>query len=93
MDCELYKKWHDRNDSKKNIMKPTTIEDQSLLRNKDSEDFQDIMGNKELIKKLDEQLKGDHREIYLRLKHGIKVHKSDIKKLQKHIQEIIADDE
>lgn len=93
MECELYKKWYDRNDSKKNIMKPTTIEDQSLLRNKDSEDFQDIMGNKELIKKLDEVLQGEHREIYLRLKHGVKVHKSDIKKLQKHIQEIITDNE
>jgi hypothetical protein len=91
MDCELYKKWYNRNDSKKNIMKPTTIEDQSLLRNKDNEDFQYIMGNKELIQKLEEHLQGEYREIYLRLKHGTKVHKADIKKLQKYIQEIIAD--
>jgi DNA-directed RNA polymerase specialized sigma24 family protein len=93
LDCELYKKWHDRNDSKKNIMQPTTIEDQSLLRNKDNEDFQHIMGNKELIEKLDHNLQGEHREIFLRLKHGAKVNKTDIKKLQKHIQQIIADNE
>ena len=89
MDCDLYKKWFDRNDSKKNIMKPGTIEDQSLLKNKDNEDFQYIMANKELIQKLDKLLIGEHREIYLKLKHGIKVNKVDIKKLQKHIQEII----
>ena len=51
------------------------------------------MGNKELIEKLDHNLQGEHREIFLRLKHGAKVNKADIKKLQKHIQQIIADNE
>lgn len=86
MDCELYRKWFERNDSKKNIMKPAIIEDQSLLQNTKGGDFQSFMSDKELIEKLEKILVGEYREIYLKLKHGMKVSKVDIKKIQKFIE-------
>jgi hypothetical protein len=89
MDCELYRKWLSRNDSKKNIMKPSSIEDSGSVQGKITKDFQDIMGDNELIKKIESQLSGEYREIYLKLKHGTKVNKADIKKLQKHIESIL----
>jgi hypothetical protein len=89
MDCELYRKWINRNDSKKNIMKPTSIEDSGSIQGRATKDFQDVMGDNELIKKLESNLSGEYREIYLKIKHGTKVNKSDIKKLQKFIEGIL----
>ena len=45
--------------------------------------------NQELIKILDEHIQADFRENYLKLKHGIKINKTHLSKLQKHISEIM----
>jgi len=92
MDCELYKKWFDRNDAKKNIMQPSFIENDSLIQNTKCLDFQGFMSDKELIEKLEKILVGENREIYLKLKHGIKVNKVDIKKIQKFIESYKKDE-
>jgi hypothetical protein len=70
-------------------MKPTSIEDSGSIQGRATKDFQDVMGDNELIKKLESNLSGEYREIYLKIKHGTKVNKSDIKKLQKFIEGIL----
>lgn len=83
--CELYASWSNRNENKKNIMKPGYIEyDIEQLHNLDS-----FIQNKEIIEFLDENIHAEYRENYLRLKHGEKITKNKIIKLQKHIQELM----
>jgi hypothetical protein len=44
-----------------------------------------------MIKLLDENIQPEFRESYLRLKHGEKIPKQQLKKLQAHIESIIND--
>lgn len=46
--------------------------------------------NAEIIKIIDEQLSGEFRSIYLRIKNGSKVNKSDRDKLASKIKEILC---
>jgi hypothetical protein len=87
MDCKLYASWSNRNEAKKNIMQPTHIEHDS--QNPHSEDLLSATQNKELVKILDEQILPEYRENYLKLKHGIKISKNNLTKLQNHIKEIM----
>ena len=48
-----------------------------------------LIQNKEIIKFLDDNIHAEHRENYLRLKHGEKITKNKIVKLQKHIEELM----
>lgn len=89
MECKLYASWSNRNEAKKNIMQPSYIEHDS--QNPQSEDFLSATQNKELIKILDENILPEYRENYLKLKHGTKISKSNLTKLQKHISEIMED--
>lgn len=80
-ECELYKSWYDRNTNKKNIMKPSHIDYDitnpfSLLDN---------ISDNEIIKFLDQHIYSEFRETYLRLKHGEKITKQKLIKLQNHI--------
>lgn len=85
-DCDLYNSWAKRNDAKKNIAKPSHVEDISplSLHNDSHED-------KELITFLDKNIKSEFRENYLKLKHNQKINKSDLIKLKKHITQIMED--
>jgi hypothetical protein len=84
-DCELYATWSSRNDAKKNIMQPTHIE-QDLHENKlHSNNFINVIQNQEIITFLDENISGEYRETYLKLKHGTKIPKQQLNKLQKYI--------
>jgi DNA-directed RNA polymerase specialized sigma24 family protein len=84
-DCEPYSAWSQRNESKKNIMQPSYIEyDMEHSNNLDL-----LIQNNEIINFLDANIHADYRESYLRLKHGEKITKNKIIKLQKHIQELI----
>lgn len=85
LDCTIYYKWIKRNDNKKNIMKPTTLEEAY----NGSDTFFNNLTDNEAIKKIEDLLTGEHREIYLKLKHGVKVSKSQIKKLKSFISDII----
>lgn len=88
-DCELYYSWSQRNESKKNLMHLTTIEEVkdygNTFLNKETS-----LENQELIKLLDEKLTGEFRSIYLKLKGGGKISKSDKDKLHSKVQEILC---
>lgn len=88
-DCDLYYTWSQRNQSKKNLMHLTTIDE---IKNY-SQFFLDSelsIENKEIINILEEKLTGEIRSIYLRLKGGSKIPKSDRDKLLSKVQEILC---
>jgi hypothetical protein len=87
--CELYASWSNRNENKKNIMKPGYIDYD--IPHKGSLDL--LVQNNEMISFLDENIHADYREHYLRLKHGERVTKNKVLKLQKHIQELMQGEE
>jgi hypothetical protein len=86
-DCEPYKAWSNRNESKKNIMQPSFIEDESQLVKPSG--LNNFIENKEIIQFLDNSIESDYRESYLKLKHGVKLPKQQLIKLQNHIKELM----
>lgn len=88
-DCELYSAWAKRNEAKKNIIQPGYIENNTSFS--PSTTIEPLLENKELIKFLDSHIQSEYREIYLKLKHGLKVTKGDLKKLQNHITKLMED--
>ena len=88
LNCDAYKNWQNRNNSKKNLMKLSTIEElKDFLPNK--KDTENDNENQEIIQKLYDNLSGLHREIFLRLVNGSKINKSDMDKLLSKIKEIL----
>lgn len=87
-DCELYNNWAKRNETKKNIIQPGYIGSTNYLAPSSNDS---LLENKELIKFLDTNIQSDYRDIYLKLKHGNKVNKSDIKKLKIHIAKLMEE--
>lgn len=85
--CEEYSSWNNRNSNKKNIMKPSSIEDSAELASSGS--LIDLIDDKQIIDILDKEIESEFRETYLKLKHGEKVYKSDLNKLIKHIRSIL----
>ena len=71
-------------------MKPTSLENEKVVSSGSGSIFGDI-SNTELLNKIEKELRGEYREIYLKIKHGTKVNRADIKKLQKFIQENISE--
>jgi len=88
-DCELYSAWAKRNEAKKNIIQPGYIESNTSFS--PSSTIEPLLENKELITFLDTHIQSEYREIYLKLKHGNKINKSDLKKLQNHIAKLMED--
>lgn len=88
LDCELYQKWYQRNNSKKNLMYLNNLDDissilPSIIENHTSPE------TKELILFLDQMLYGEHRVSYLKLKQGSKITKTSLNKLQNQIKEFL----
>lgn len=83
-DCDLYASWAKRNEVKKNIIQPSYIES-SLHQSSQPQDFDMFIQHQEVINFLDENIQSEYRESYLKLKHGSKISKLDLKKLQQHI--------
>jgi DNA-directed RNA polymerase specialized sigma24 family protein len=83
--CELYSAWFTRNNAKKNIMDTVNIED-TPLHASSSNNIEDNISDKEIIKLLDEKIPFQHREIYLKVKNGSKISKKD----QRILYEIIS---
>ena len=88
--CEIYSGWQDRNQIKKNLMQPTTIDHTDSSHVKIENDLVDAIGNSEIIKIIEDNLETKYRETYLKLKCGSKVHKQDLIKLQAHIKSILT---
>ena len=92
-ECEPFAGWSRRNESKKNIMVPQNIENIS-----DScttpDDPSNLVGSKEIIDFLDANVtKPEFREIYLKLKNGARVSSVLVKKLRKHIKELMGEND
>jgi hypothetical protein len=90
-DCELYSNWSARNETKKNIMQPSYIEKEPESLHSQSSGFVDSISNKEILDFLDQNVSLEHRENYLKLKHGLKVPKQQLLKLQTYIQTLISE--
>lgn len=91
-DCSLYSSWISRNDSKKNIMKPIgldTLTDNSneLVNN----NLLNNISNQEIINLIDTNISIKNRPIFLRLRGGSKVPKTQLKKLLAEIKQILHD--
>jgi len=88
LDCEAYSNWHSRNNAKKNLMYLNTIEDlKEYIQSKT--DLNKNLEIKETIDYLEENLYGEHRTYYLKMKYGNKLYKNELNKLLVKIQEIL----
>lgn len=91
-DCDLYSSWTNRNSTKKNLMHLTTIDEVKDYGNAFSSNesllFNNISTN-EILDLVEKHLNGEYRTIYLRVKGGNKVSKSDMDKLTAKLKEII----
>lgn len=83
-DCDLYASWAKRNESKKNIIQPSYIENNVNI-NPESPNLENFVQNQEIINFLDCYIQSDFRETYLKLKNGTKITKLELTKLQQHI--------
>jgi hypothetical protein len=93
-DCELYSSWNSRNSAKKNLMHLTTIDEIKDYSNVFSSNDSELLNNisiKEIFNILDNELTGDDRVVYLKIKSGSKVSKADMDKLKIKLQQLIKD--
>ena len=91
-ECELYAAWSKRNDTKKNIIQPSHIEDDSSYTCK-KPDISSLIQNQEIIDFLDNNIQTEYRESYLKLKHGLKIPKQQLIKLQGHIYKLMENNQ
>lgn len=89
-DCSLFSSWSLRNESKKNIMKPVTIEKiQENSKEITMDNFVNNISNKEIIKIIDENISIKNRPLFIKLLGGIKISKLETTKLVKEIKTIL----
>lgn len=90
-ECEEYSSWSNRNNNKKNIMKPIGMEE--VKDASASISFEDnilsSLADQQIINILDKEIPAQYRETYLKLKYGDKVYKTDLNKLCSIITEIL----
>jgi DNA-directed RNA polymerase specialized sigma24 family protein len=93
-DCSLYHSWINRNSVKKNLMHLTTIDEIKDYGNAFSTQENILVDNictNEILNLVETYLVGEDRTIYLKVKNGNKVSKSDMDKLTKKLQQIVKD--
>lgn len=88
-DCDLYAKWLNRNQNKKNLMHLTTVDEIKDYSNIFL-DSSEQLDHSETLQTIENNLTGEYRSIYLRLKNGTKITKSDKDKLLAKIREILC---
>lgn len=91
-DCSLYESWLNRNTTKKNLMHLTTIDEIKDYSNTFSSDeslLTNSIATNEIFSLVESHLTGEYRTIYLKVKNGSKVSKSDMDKLSLKLQEIM----
>lgn len=86
-DCDLYSNWSKRNESKKNLMHLTTIDE---IKNYSNIFIDNALQSNEIINIIEKNINGEERTIYLKLKNGNKVSKIEINKLTDKIKEIMS---
>ncbi len=93
-ECDLYAGWTKRNNTKKNIMVPQSIDNtiETAKKHHATQDPSFIHGNKEIIQFLDTHItKPEFRETYLKLKNGTKINKPSLDKLKAHVLELMKE--
>jgi hypothetical protein len=88
--CELYDTWENRNQTKKNILTPSSLEHVSFM-NTPGMSPDDMAYFKEIDLLINNNLPVKYREFYLKLKNGCKIKKVDLTQLQKKIKEILQE--
>lgn len=92
-DCSLYENWLNRNNTKKNLMHLTTIDEIKDYGNVfDSEEnlLINTIANNEIFNLIETHLNGEYRTIYLKVRNGSKVSKNDMTKLTNKIKDIVG---
>jgi DNA-directed RNA polymerase specialized sigma24 family protein len=90
-ECSLYASWSKRNNIKKNLMYLTSVEEPSHMEQAvNTNSLADNISNKEILDILDKQLIGEEREIYLKIKGGVRVNKSEMLKLTAKMKTILG---
>lgn len=87
LDCKEFKSWNDRNESKKNIMQLNYIPDHNTVN--DDNYSLSFIEDKEILDYIEIHISKEHRESYLKLKHGSKISKKLLDKLKIHISELL----
>lgn len=91
-DCSLYENWLNRNNTKKNLMHLTTIDEIKDYANtfcSDDNYLTNIITNNEIFNLIEQHLNGEYRTIYLKVRSGAKVIKADMDKLIVKLKEIL----
>ena len=91
-DCSLYENWLNRNNTKKNLMHLTTIDEIKDYTNtfcSDDNYLTNIITNNEIFNLIEQHLNGEYRTIYLKVRSGAKVIKADMDKLIVKLKEIL----
>jgi hypothetical protein len=91
-DCDLYSSWLARNNTKKNLMHLTTIDeikDYSSAFCSDDNLLTNNIASNEIFNLLETHLNGEYRTLYLKVKNGTKINRSDMDKLSAKLKEII----
>lgn len=91
-DCSLYNSWLNRNNTKKNLMHLTTIDEIKDYSNAFSSDESLLTNNiasNEIFNLLETHLTGEYRTLYLKVKSGAKINKGDMDKLTLKLKEIL----
>ncbi len=94
MECDKWRQWILRNNSKRSIMAPATSENIDYLFSYESLEHSsvvDIVANKELLEYIDERLPVDLRNDYLRLKENLSVSKYRKNKVREAIIRIVEE--
>lgn len=93
-DCSLYSSWLSRNNTKKNLMYLTTIDEikdygNSFTSNENL--LSNTVASNEIFNLLEIHLKDDYRTLYLKVKNGNKINKADMDKLTLKLREILSE--
>lgn len=96
MECESHAGWFNRNNAKKNVVRPLELsevndEQEKNMRVSDST-IEDI-SQKEIMIKIDNKVPLKYREDWLRLKYGLRIPKSRREELQTCIEGILYGEE
>ena len=88
-DCKEFRSWNERNETKKNIMQLNHIPDNSIVN--DESLSLSFIEDKEILEYIEANISKEHREYYLKLKHGTRIGKKFLDKLKKHIGDLLND--
>lgn len=94
MECELYSNWKTRNENKKNIITPISMEvvvDENE-KNTHCDSLVDAFDNKELISRIDREMPIYMRHIWLQAKAGAKISAEDMRQLREIVGEMFPEE-